>query len=158
MSAADWTPERIAELARLLDEKLTASEAAKALGVTRNAVIGKAKRLGLRLQSGQTHQRTPKSNYRPGAFKAPRATLRPPRPEPKPTSPPPVDVSHAKPWTERVFGECNWPVSGEGADTFYCCAPVKGERTWCAAHCAIGFQPASAKSPREMWRSVRRAA
>ncbi len=43
-----WTDERIGELRRMWDEGLTASQIAETLGgVSRNAVIGKAHRLGL---------------------------------------------------------------------------------------------------------------
>lgn len=46
--------------------------------------------------------------------------------------------SRPKPWTERAPGECTWPVSGEGADTFSCCAPVAGGYSWCPDHCRVG--------------------
>ena len=45
----NWTEERVAELRRLWAQGLSASQIAKRLGtdITRNAVIGKAHRLGL---------------------------------------------------------------------------------------------------------------
>jgi GcrA cell cycle regulator len=48
---ATWTAERVATLKRLLIDprRLTAQEIARELGVSRNAVVGKAARLGLRL-------------------------------------------------------------------------------------------------------------
>ena len=47
--AVDWTEERVALLARLWQEGFSARQIAERLGeeVTRNAVIGKANRLGL---------------------------------------------------------------------------------------------------------------
>lgn len=63
------------------------------------------------------------------------------------TMPPTVDLprftgatlgSTPKPWTERLSGECTWPVSGEGADTFSCCAPVV-QGGWCEEHARTGF-------------------
>lgn len=45
-----------------------------------------------------------------------------------------VGDSTPRPWTTRRFGECAAPVSGEGAETHSCCAPVDGDSAWCAAH------------------------
>ncbi|MDP7344875.1 MAG: GcrA family cell cycle regulator, partial [Alphaproteobacteria bacterium] len=47
MTMSTWTPERIAEVTRLWDEGLTTAEIGKLVGVTKNAVVGKAHRLGL---------------------------------------------------------------------------------------------------------------
>lgn len=49
----------------------------------------------------------------------------------------PIDASHAKPWIERAFGECAYPISGEGADTLSCCAPTS--TTYCKAHRWVMF-------------------
>lgn len=42
-----WTPERIAEVTRLWGEGVTTAEIGELVGVTKNAVVGKAHRLGL---------------------------------------------------------------------------------------------------------------
>ena len=42
-----WTGERVAELRRLWDEGLSTAEIGRRLGVSKNAVVGKAHRLGL---------------------------------------------------------------------------------------------------------------
>ena len=48
-----WSPERVSTLTKLVTDGLSASQIATELGgVTRNAVIGKAIRLGLRLGNG----------------------------------------------------------------------------------------------------------
>ena len=41
----DWSPEQISELTRLWGEGLTTSEIGKRLGISKNAVVGKAHRL-----------------------------------------------------------------------------------------------------------------
>ncbi|MCA0451754.1 MAG: GcrA cell cycle regulator, partial [Proteobacteria bacterium] len=43
----DWTPEQISELTRLWGEGLTTAEIGKRLGISKNAVVGKAHRLNL---------------------------------------------------------------------------------------------------------------
>ncbi len=50
----NWTTDRIAELGQLLKNRLTAGQISEVLGITRNAVIGKARRMGLSLDSPQT--------------------------------------------------------------------------------------------------------
>lgn len=42
-----WTDEQVEELKRLWNEGLTTGDIGKALGVSKNAVVGKAHRLGL---------------------------------------------------------------------------------------------------------------
>lgn len=42
-----WSPDRVAALKGCIDAGLTAAQAAERLGLTRNACIGKANRLGL---------------------------------------------------------------------------------------------------------------
>lgn len=49
------------------------------------------------------------------------------------------DATFAKPWTERLFGECAFPVAGEGADTLSCCIGTGG-KTYCSSHSARMFR------------------
>jgi GcrA cell cycle regulator len=51
MPRINWTEERLALLRRLVAEKKTASQIAAVIGCTRNAVSGKANKIGLRLES-----------------------------------------------------------------------------------------------------------
>ena len=46
-SANAWTEERLAQLRKLWDEGLSISQIGDALGVSRNAIAGKAHRMGL---------------------------------------------------------------------------------------------------------------
>jgi GcrA cell cycle regulator len=46
-STATWTPERIEQLRSCIGSGMTCSQIAAAIGVSRNAVIGKIHRLGL---------------------------------------------------------------------------------------------------------------
>jgi hypothetical protein len=76
--------------------------------------------------------------YSPNNFAGFTINRRQVKPVPKPVATV-VDVSEAKVWTERKFGECAAPVSGEGAETMSCCARTFG-KTYCAAHQAIFFR------------------
>jgi len=69
----------------------------------------------------------------------------PPRVATKPDAFAPLPGSEPKLWLERAFGECAWPVGGEGADALSCCLPVS-KGSWCIDHARLGFQkPADAK-------------
>jgi GcrA cell cycle regulator len=46
----EWTPERVAELTRLWATGLSASEIGRKLGITKNAVVGKVRRLDLAMR------------------------------------------------------------------------------------------------------------
>jgi GcrA cell cycle regulator len=100
-----WTDERIETLRNLWEQGLTASQIAENLGsVSRNAVIGKAHRLGLKARPSpvKANETTASPVAKPVARAkpepAPRATApvapRPPRPAP-PVSTAPTDDNHA---------------------------------------------------------------
>ena len=56
MSAVEWTPERIKILIALWEEGLPTSEIGRRLGVTKNAVVGKVHRLGLKKRQSPIRQ------------------------------------------------------------------------------------------------------
>ncbi|WP_375289697.1 GcrA family cell cycle regulator [Qipengyuania sp.] len=87
-----WTDERIAKLKTMWEGGATASQIAEELGgVSRNAVIGKAHRLGLKARPSPVKEKE-KASPAPAPAPAPRAAPKPapapapaprPRPEPK---------------------------------------------------------------------------
>jgi len=96
-----WTDERIDQLKSLWEQGMTASQIADALGgVSRNAVIGKAHRLGLQsrpspVRSADAADEPAAPSPPPPAAKAPsrRAAAAAPPPEPDP-APAPVSALH----------------------------------------------------------------
>lgn len=151
MEATDqgWTRERIARLKELWPQDLSAAKIARELGggLSRNAVIGKAKRMGL-----------PR-----------RAPVPPPKPKPRPRKPgrthmfavpsfgapkrvsavPVVDaeipLSQRKSFLELENHHCRWPVGDPGEPGFFFCgapsADLEEGRPYCAAHHAVAFVP-----------------
>jgi GcrA cell cycle regulator len=135
---------------------MTASQIADLLGegVSRNAVIGKAHRLGLQARP---------SPVKPGeigaapAAPAPKAApvakvaVAPPAPVIAPAVPKPAPkrasraVANAKPakttlldLSERV---CKWPIGHPGeADFHFCGQPSKPSFPYCPDHCLIAYQ------------------
>ena len=106
-----WTPERMEMLGRLWEEGLSTAEIGRQLGLTKNAVIGKAHRLGLK--------------GRPSPVKAP--------PKPAAAARPPVVVGFSGP-------TCSWPFGHPGEKGFHFCGarPLPG-KPYCAEHAARAY-------------------
>ena len=156
-----WTDERIETLRKGWEGGKTASQIAEELGegVSRNAVIGKAHRLGLQarpspVKGGEGEVEAP----------APVAAVAKPVAAPRakveavvaaPVAPPPAEkpaprrttraVANAKPakttlldLSERV---CKWPIGHPGeADFHFCGAPSKPSFPYCEEHCLVAYQ------------------
>ncbi len=121
-----WTDERIEHLKKLWGKGLSASQIATELGegVTRNAVIGKAHRLGL--ESRPSPVKTDKS--RPAKAKA--KVDKPPKAEKK--------VVTLLDLTERI---CKWPIGHPDEPGFQFCGKASSPGfPYCAPHCAEAYQ------------------
>jgi GcrA cell cycle regulator len=98
-----WTDERIDQLKRLWESGMTASQIAEDLGgVSRNAVIGKAHRLGLQsrpspVKANDSTAATPAAAPPPRAPAPAAAAAEPPVARPAPPAPAPTPVEHAAP-------------------------------------------------------------
>lgn len=132
-----WTPHAEARLRALISEKLSAKEAAEVMGVTKNTLIGKANRLGLRFESVYVE------TVRKAA--AERRAKRQPRQ--KPTAIPPMapepnalrlDVLQLKDNSCRFIVTDDHPM-------LYCGHP-KDFGSYCAHHALRVYQPAQARN------------
>lgn len=150
-----WTDARIAQLARLWADGVSASGIAEALGdVSRSAVLGKLHRLRL-LTSRQTPAaprrydgpmlvaRSPRRMDPPAAIVAAARPPEPPRTPWDEAAFAPLPGTIARPWLSREAGECAFPVGGDGGALFSCCARIKPRSSYCPAHHAIAFKPQS---------------
>jgi GcrA cell cycle regulator len=89
-----WTDERIATLTKMWEGGATASQIADELGgVSRNAVIGKAHRLGLKSRPSPVKANEPKPAAKPEPEAKPVAA----RPKPRPAAPQPADEPEETP-------------------------------------------------------------
>ena len=106
-----WTPERVEQLGSLWSEGLSTAEIGRRLGLSKNAVVGKAHRLCL-------PPRPSPVKYRPA----------PPQPEPRPVI---VDFPGQG---------CLWPVGHPGEKDFHFCGgrQLTG-KPYCAEHAAIAY-------------------
>jgi GcrA cell cycle regulator len=125
-----WTNEMISKLKEMWEAGAPASTIAEALGegMSRNAVIGKAHRLGLAARPSPVKSAQPAGAASPRAaarkVAAPRVTL--------------LDLN------DRI---CKWPIGHPNEPDFHFCGkPVNPGFPYCPEHCAIGYQ---AQMPRK---------
>ena len=96
-----WTDERIEKLTKMWEGGATASQIAEELGgVSRNAVIGKAHRLGLKARPSPVKPNE-KSEAAPAKAPRPAPEAPPPAPEPRTAAPRPAR------WPGQA--PCRWP-------------------------------------------------
>lgn len=162
VSRGRWTVERIARMRSLMATGATAGEAAKALGCTRSCVIGKCRREGIPLISGQLsgeHEakcRSAKQRVERARKPAkPRMTHDAARSRKRPVAPPWADhapfTGDPKPLMElSSASECRWvvndPAEGDGDSALFCCAPNERLFGYCAQHSERAYRPERTRS------------
>jgi GcrA cell cycle regulator len=135
--ARAWSPEMDERLKVLIAEGLSASGAGRALGVSRNAVIGRASRIGLTL------------NHSKAGPKVARARVRhAPTPIVEAPPPPEAPVSLALDLMSVGDQNCRWP-SGSGISTTFCGHPPVYGSPYCQFHKTL-----AAGKPMAPWRAA----
>jgi GcrA cell cycle regulator len=115
---------------------------------SRNAVVGKLYRLGLRRQvpigaktelklkprtkRNTVHHIDGRIFFRGDAV----------------TEPEPPQLTNPKLLIELEPCDCRWPGTGSGAEMLYCGAPALNGYSYCLAHCRIAFQPRQSRMAR----------
>ena len=130
-----WTDEQVEELKRLWNEGLTTGDIGKALGVSKNAVVGKAHRLGLNSRP---------SPIRRGEEEINAVEEEAPVVEAKETKKSPKKVEKAK---EKLFTvndltstSCRWPIGDPKDEDFHFCGKkVRLGQTYCEEHAALAY-------------------
>ncbi len=147
-----WTDEQVEQLKNLWGQGSSASQIAKILGgVTRNAVIGKAHRLGLSggIKPAQTRSERPAReasvHRQPGEVRSPPKLVTPPAPPPIPIEelevPPEADRVSLLKLNEKM---CKWPIGNPGDATFrFCGRGAEAGTPYCVSHSARAYQPVS---------------
>jgi GcrA cell cycle regulator len=152
-----WTDDRVATLKKLWNDGLSASLIATKIGeVTRNAVIGKAHRLGLAGRTTGSRKRNP--SCAASVFPAPararrmrtqprrqRELRRPIRAAPKrplvlpELGPPPDLLVTVRTLTDR---SCRWPIGDPKTNGFHFCGRTKpASGPYCDHHAGIAYGP-----------------
>jgi GcrA cell cycle regulator len=146
----EWSSERIEQLRSLWQEGLSASQIAVSLGgITRNAVIGKAHRLGLTGRPSPIKNR-PVGVSRPRPPRRPRVevsaprVMAPPVPPRRIEAPPPVETEDGPGATILTLTDriCKWPIGDPRHADFHFCGRASAEGLpYCTDHARRAYQP-----------------
>jgi hypothetical protein len=134
-----WPPEREEELVKLAPSANRVSDIAWALGVSRNSVIGKMRRMREKGVVIETHfGEQPRPDAMPTAPKPKLVSLQPRRslPPPDPLQPEPaLELFTMRRLSLLELGPrtCRWPV-GDEPPYLFCGNPTDGDRVYCAVH------------------------
>jgi GcrA cell cycle regulator len=146
-----WTDERIAQLKAGWEGGMTASQIAEALGegVTRNAVIGKAHRLGLEARPSPVKAAEAAAvETSSTAASAPAAAAQTAAPAPapvaaRPVARKPIRAGKAAKTTLLDLNEkiCKWPIGHPGDHDFHFCGKAsQAGFPYCTEHCLVAYQ------------------
>lgn len=130
--AVDWSVDRVELLSKLWIAGYSARQIAERLGegITRNAVIGKANRLGLSKPSKSSVTRQQRQRER--AEKVLRLQ-------------PPTDEGATI--FSLTASTCRWPIGDPGdLDFHFCGAKSNGGQPYCEYHAARAYQPPKARN------------
>jgi GcrA cell cycle regulator len=134
----DWTPEQINQLTRMWGEGLSTAEIGKRLGISKNAVVGKAHRLHLDSRPSPIKRIGP----RPAM---PRSLVhtRPPA-QPVVAAPAPRPAPRI---VELSSQSCRWPIGHPGDPGFHFCTEraIQG-KPYCVEHAAVAYVKAKPKA------------
>jgi hypothetical protein len=149
----DWTKKRIALLSEMWMSGYSSGECARRLCVSRNAAIGKLRRLGLlgrdrpqlpimaRRVNIQLPTDFPTVINRPPKMRPNTRPLPPPEPYQAPPPPPLPPIGRFSLLDLRA-GHCRWP-NGERPDYRFCGAPQLFDSSYCAEHHALAHNRGS---------------
>jgi GcrA cell cycle regulator len=146
--ASKWTEAQDSDLRRMWDvEGLSSGDIAHVMGMTRNAVIGRARRLDLSMRASKVQPRIkPRKTYELAAPRKPRPVLNAMRqPGPVFLSAPDMKLLRGAAWSplpgtapvtlvDLDRGMCKWPV-GDTAPFLFCGASCEG--SYCETHQAL---------------------
>ena len=135
-----WTDEQVEELKHLWDKGLTTGEIGKALGVSKNAVVGKAHRLGLNsrpspIRRGEDENTadTNTPTQQPSEKKK-AAKLAPAKKA--------AEKEKKKLFTvnDLTSSSCRWPIGDPKDEDFHFCGKeALPDKPYCAEHAAIAY-------------------
>lgn len=142
-----WTPDMDATLKRMRDDGYSSSHIAAALGggITTNAVVGRAHRLGLESRArifpkDKTKRRRPTTRGNTQRSKLSKIFLVDIDDTPDAETP----VEQRRSLIELTKDTCRWPIGDPAKDDFFFCgSEPAGGFPYCAKHCCRAFARAT---------------
>jgi GcrA cell cycle regulator len=148
----EWTDAAVATLCRLWAEGHSASEIGRRMGVSKNAVVGKAHRLDLSARPTPIRTRDPSKPKPERRPRAPKSSL-PSLPSLEEAAPAPTIGTGVRHCIERepaiaeehdpaVTGDkpCRWPIGNPGTPGFrFCEAPALVGKPYCPEHAELAY-------------------
>ena len=150
-----WTDDRVERLRTLFDRGMSANQIACEMGIpTRNAVIGKLSRLGLKrndvttpkasLAADKTRPKQQRVRSTPFIPPSPRKSARKQLAEIPMTVP--ADVSPTRiAILDATSDQCRFPAADDGSAQMVCGGHTLAGFSWCASHARIVFAPPVAR-------------
>jgi GcrA cell cycle regulator len=147
----DWTTQAIEQLQMLWAEGHSTAEIGRRMGISKNAVVGKAHRLNLPARPSPIRReaegliRTPPQPRRAPAAAAPRPAMPMRRPEivaPVRLAPaaPPAQIAVVRPFPRASTRSCCWPLGEPGTAEFrFCSAEATTGKPYCTDHAAVAY-------------------
>lgn len=135
----NWTDERVEMLRKLCADGLSAGQMREELGgITRNSIIGKARRMGFGFTSQpgkpkqgpkpRGHRKTPFVDRKPPKFNVYVAIDLPPEQPANPVT-----------LMELTADTCRWPIGEVTHNTMFCGATAVPGAPYCVGHCRIAY-------------------
>jgi GcrA cell cycle regulator len=156
----DWNQESVRDLKRLVADGRSGGEISRTFGTTRNTIIGKAHRLGLKFnpanepmayrgmrpQAGPTtrprHRKPGKLTPAPVSFVTPKPAVPKPRRETKRTKDAPLAMAPCT-IVELTAERCHWPLwndDGSGARLYCGGVAIENDKLpYCAHHTRVAL-------------------
>ncbi|RAI60851.1 GcrA family cell cycle regulator [Roseicella frigidaeris] len=144
----DWTAEAIDQLRSLWAEGHSTAEIGRRMGISKNAVVGKAHRLNLPARPSPI-RREAEGSAAPRPAPVRRAAVPPPPREPaplrrlaQPNAAPaaPAPAAVVRPFPRVAARSCCWPLGEPGTPEFrFCSAEAMTSKPYCAEHASVAY-------------------
>jgi GcrA cell cycle regulator len=143
-----WTDEVVEELRKMWDKGMTTGQIAKALGVTKNSIIGKVHRLCLTARPSPIKKAPAKTEKKSAPEAKSAATTKSTKKTAKEVKEPAPVVEKAETFVEETNiplvkldnHTCRWPLGDPRDDDFcFCGKRIKTGQTYCEEHAAIAY-------------------